>query len=194
VEEYESKLYLYTMRVTLLLALLITHCLAQANTLTGRVVRVTDGDTIVVLDSANTQHKIRLSGIDTPERGQAYGTKSKDHLSDSVAGKFVVVEYSKRDRYERILGKVLLGDEDINLEQIETGLAWHYKKYQSEQTTADRVKYSNAEREARIERRGLWHEDIPVPPWDYRQAKRKQMKAMEPFINKSKSETRDKPY
>ena len=180
------------MRITLLFALLITHCLALADTLTGRVVRVTDGDTIVVLGPGNAQHKVRLQGIDAPERGQAYGTKSKEHLSDSVAGKFVVVEYSKRDRYERILGKVLLGGEDMNLEQIEAGLAWHYKKYQNEQTTADRVKYSDAEREARMERHGLWHDANPVPPWEYRQAKRQQMKDMEPFMNKS--ESRSSPY
>ena len=96
------------MRITLLLVLLITNCLAHADTLTGRVVRVTDGDTIVVLDSGNAQHKIRLTGIDAPERKQAFGTKSKEHLSDSVAGKLVVVEYDKRDRYQRIIGKVLL--------------------------------------------------------------------------------------
>jgi endonuclease YncB( thermonuclease family) len=121
------------MRNTLLFALLISHCLAQADTLTGRVVRVTDGDTIVVLDSGNAQHKIRLTGIDAPERGQAFGTKSTDHLSDSVAGKFGVVEYNKRDRYQRILGKVLLSDQDMNLEQVKAGLAWHYKYYQKEQ-------------------------------------------------------------
>ena len=69
------------MRITFLFALLITHCLALADTLTGRVVRVTDGDTIVVLDSANTQHKIRLTGIDAPEKKQAFGTKSKEHRS-----------------------------------------------------------------------------------------------------------------
>ena len=116
------------MRTTLLIALLFTHCLAHADTLSGRVVRVTDGDTIVILDSNNTQHKIRLTGIDAPERKQAFGTKSKEHLSYSVAGKFVIVEYSKRDRYQRILGKVLLDDDDMNLDQIQAGLAWHYKK------------------------------------------------------------------
>jgi endonuclease YncB( thermonuclease family) len=66
--------------------------------LTGRVVRVTDGDTIVVLDANNSQHKNRLQGIDAPERKQAFGTKSKEHLSDSVTGKIVIVDYSKRDR------------------------------------------------------------------------------------------------
>jgi len=161
------------MRITFLFVLLITQCLAQAGTLTGRVVRVTDGDTIVVLDSANAQHKIRLTGIDAPERKQAFGTKSKEPLSGSVAGKFVVVEYSKRDRYQRILGKVLLSNEDINLEQIRAGLAWHYKQYQDEQTSNDRELYSEAEVEAREARRGLWHDPEPVPPWEYRNLKRK---------------------
>ena len=161
------------MRITLLFSLLFAHCLVQADTLTGRVVRVTDGDTIVVLDSANAQHKIRLTGIDAPEKKQAFGTKSKEHLSDAVAGKFVVVDYSKRDRYERILGKVLLSDKDMNLGQIEAGLAWHYKQYQKDQAPADRKLYSEAEVEAREAKRGLWHDPEPVPPWEYRKLKRK---------------------
>ena len=160
------------MRITLLFAILITHCLAQADTLTGRVVRVTDGDTIVVLDQGNTQHKIRLTGIDAPERKQAFGTKSKEHLSDSVAGKFVVVEYDKRDRYLRILGKVLLSDQDMNLEQIRAGMAWHYKKYQGEQPPSDRELYSEAEIEAKEAKRGLWYDPEPLPPWEYRKLKR----------------------
>ena len=126
------------MRLTLLLLLLLFQVIACADILTGRVVRVTDGDTIVILDATNTQHKIQLQGIDSPERGQAFGTKSKEHLSDLVAGETVVVNYSKRDRYQRILGKVLLDDQDVNLEQIVAGMAWHYKKYQGEQTTDDR--------------------------------------------------------
>jgi endonuclease YncB( thermonuclease family) len=180
------------MRVTLIYFLLFTPCLILADTLTGRVVRITDGDTVVVLDSSNAQHKIRLQGIDAPERGQAFGTKSKEHLSDTVAGKFVVVEYEKRDRYERILGKVLLSGEDMNLEQIKAGLAWHYKKYQNEQTTTDRVKYSDTEREARMAKRGLWQDANPMPPWDYRKGEWKQKKAMEPFI--IGPESRDNPY
>jgi len=179
-------------RLSLLLTIICIQNTAQAATLTGRVVRVTDGDTIVILDSNNAQHKIRLQGIDEPERGQDYGTKSKEHLSGTVAGKFVVVEYEKRDRYERILGKVLLSGEDMNLEQIRTGLAWHYKKYQGEQALADRVKYSDAELEARRVRRGLWQDANPVAPWDYRQARRKQKKAMEAFT--IRSESRNQPY
>ena len=171
-----------TIQITLIFILFIAHGFAFGGTLTGRVVRITDGDTLVILDSSDAQHKIRLSGIDAPERGQAFGTKSKEHLSSSVAGKFVVVEYEKRDRSKRIVGKVLLSGEDMNLEQIKAGLAWHYKKYQNEQTTADRVKYSDAEREARMAKRGLWQDANPMPPWDYRKGERKQKKAMEPFI------------
>jgi endonuclease YncB( thermonuclease family) len=80
--------------------------------ITGRVVSVTDGDTIKVLDSTNTQHKIRLTGIDAPERGQPYGTKSKDHLAFMVAGKEVLVESDKNDRYGRVLGKVWVQPSD----------------------------------------------------------------------------------
>jgi endonuclease YncB( thermonuclease family) len=112
------------MHTSVLIILFTTHAsVSIAESLTDRVVRVTDGDTIVVLDTNNAQHKIRLQGIDAPERGQAYGTKSKEYLSDSVVGKFVVVEYDKLDRYERVLGKVLLGNQDVNLEQIRAGSA-----------------------------------------------------------------------
>jgi len=165
---------------------------SHAATLSGHVVRVIDGDTIVVLDDNNAQHKIRLQGIDAPETGQAYGTKSKEHLADSVAGEIVVVEYDKNDRYGQVLGKVLLGGEDMNLEQVKAGLAWHYRNYQEEQTVADRVKYSDAEMDARRHERGLWEDPDHVPPWDYRKAKREQKRAMEAFTIRTK--TRDSPY
>ena len=83
------------------------------------------------------------------------------------------MEYDKRDRYERILGKVLLSGEDMNLEQIRAGLAWHYKKYQNEQSSSERELYSQAEIEAREAKRGLWYDPEPVPPWEYRQIIRK---------------------
>jgi len=165
---------------------------ALADTLTGRVVSITDGDTLVVLDETKSENKIRLQGIDAPERGQAFGTKSKEHLSDLVAGQFVVVEYQKRDRYQRILGKVLLDGDDMNLEQVTSGMAWHYKKYQSEQSSADRIRYSDAELEARRQKLGLWHDPDPVSPWEFRQAKRDYMKSMVPRTG-SKSMVDDGP-
>lgn len=178
------------MHVAITLFLILVHSTALADTLAGRVVRVTDGDTIVVLDANNTQHKIRLQGIDAPERGQAYGTKSKEHLSKQVAGKSVVVDYSKHDRYQRILGKVLLDDDDVNLKQIKAGLSWHYKKYQGEQTADDRIAYSDAELDAKRDGRGLWADRDPAPPWEYRKAKRKKMKDLQPFMGESKAKSR----
>ena len=144
----------------------------HASNIAGRVVRITDGDTLVVLDSNNVQHKIRLVGIDAPEKKQAYGKKSKENLSGLVAGKFVVVEYDKVDRYQRILGKILLNSKDMNLEQIKAGMAWHYKKYQKEQSQSDRMLYSDSEVDARNAKRGLWRDPDPIPPWDYRKLKK----------------------
>jgi endonuclease YncB( thermonuclease family) len=98
----------------------------------------------------------------------------------------VVIDFHDYDRYGRILGKVLLSNEGMNLEQVKAGLAWHYKEYQREQSPSDRVKYSDAEREARRLRLGLWQDPNPVPPWEYRQASRERMQDLEPFEGKSR--------
>ena len=129
---------------------------AGSQTLTGRVVRIADGDTITVLDASDTQHRIRLAGIDAPESHQAFGTQSKKNLSEMVFGKDVTVVYQKTDQYGRLVGKILLYGKDINLEQVKAGMAWHYKEYQREQTPEDRDLYAAAEEEARKARRGLW--------------------------------------
>ena len=160
------------MRFTVFILLLASYATSSAATLTGRVVRVTDGDTIVILSEGNLQHKIRLQGIDAPERSQAFGNKSREHLSEMVASQLVVVEYDKRDRYGRIVGKVLVGGEDTCLEQIAAGFAWHYKKYQNEQTETDRQRYSEAEIKARAAKLGLWKDPHAVPPWEYRAVRR----------------------
>lgn len=151
---------------TLLVAL---SCqVALANELQGRVVGVSDGDTITVLDAKNHQHKVRLAGIDAPEKSQAFGQTSKKHLSEVVFGETVVVEWQKLDRYGRVVGKVLLEGFDVCLEQIRKGMAWHYKKYAGTQSVRDRQTYAAVETEARLARLGLWIYESPEPPWDYR--------------------------
>jgi len=135
------------------------------------VVNVHDGDTITVLDSTDTQHKIRLAGIDAPELGQGYGRVSRDNLARLIAGKTVSVDWKKYDKYGRIVGKVLLGGKDQNIEQIRAGLAWHYKKYQGEQSPEDRKTYAEAENSARAKRAGLWKEPNAIPPWEWRHQK-----------------------
>lgn len=132
-----------------------------------------DGDTLTVLTAGKEQYRIRLSGIDAPEKFQAFGNVSKQHLSDLAFNKDVVVEYDKHDRYGRIVGKVLASGQDVCLAQLEAGLAWHYKKYESEQPTQDRSIYARAEIEARDARRGLWQDPNPLPPWEFRHAKRR---------------------
>lgn len=160
-----SKLFLLTIFIT------FNINLAYAATLSGRVVGVADGDTITVLDATNTQFKIRLSGIDAPEKKQAFGQVSKKSLSDMVYGKQVNVEYEKQDRYGRTVGKVLVNGVDANLEQVKQGLAWFYRKYQNEMVLDDRLTYLHAEEAAHAAKAGLWLDADPVAPWDFRRNK-----------------------
>lgn len=147
---------------------------AEAATLSGRVVGVHDGDTITVLDANRTQYKIRLAGIDAPESKQAFGNRSKQNLSDLVFGKDVAVEWDKRDRYQRVVGVVLVDGHDVNLEQVRAGMAWWYRQYAKEQIPDDRRLYELAENEARAAKRGLWADANPMPPWEWRRSQRKQ--------------------
>lgn len=158
-------------RTSLLVALLFLGDVSAA-VLSGRVVAISDGDTLTVLDASKAQHKIRLSGIDAPEKAQPFGQRSKESLSSLAFGKEVLVETSKKDRYGREVGKVLVDGLDANLEQIKRGMAWHYKAYQREQPAQDRDTYSDAEEEARRGGVGLWKDERPVPPWEYRHTKR----------------------
>ena len=140
----------------------------QAATLQGKVVNVADGDTLTVLDDQKTQHKIRLQGIDAPEKSQPFGQKSKQSLNQMVHSQIVTVEFQKKDKYGRTVGKVLLNGTDVCLEQIKLGMAWHYKQYQSEQPKEDRDIYAQAELTARTQAVGLWKDKSPTPPWEFR--------------------------
>ena len=144
-----------------------------ANTLTGLVVGIADGDTLTLLDTAHVQHKIRLAGIDAPEKKQAFGNRSKQGLSTLVFGRQVSVEWNKLDRYGRVIGKVIVGNEDACLAQVRAGLAWHYKAYENEQSYVDRERYARAELDAQASKRGLWGEPSPLPPWEYRRARKR---------------------
>ena len=144
----------------------------QAATLVGKVVGISDGDTIKVLDSNKTEHKIRLMGIDAPEKSQAFGSASKQALSNYIYQREVTVDYKKKDRYQRILGKVILDKQDICLTMISDGMAWHYKDYEKEQSKTDRDLYSQAEVNARNDKIGLWGVKDAINPKEYRATKR----------------------
>lgn len=154
--------------IVLAAALSLAAGAANAEELTGKVVRVADGDTITILGSGNRQHKVRLGGIDAPEKGQPFGNASRESLSSMVAGRNITVEWHKRDRYGRLVGQVIADSHDVGLVQIERGMAWHYKAYEHEQQPGDARAYAGAEVEARAARRGLWADPKPVPPWEWR--------------------------
>lgn len=147
---------------------------AQASELRGRVVAIADGDTVTVLDDGQAQHKIRLAGIDAPERGQPFGDASKKSLSALAFNQAVTVVWQKRDRYGRLVGVVRVqpSGTDVNLAQVAAGMAWHYSAYAGEQTASDRDLYGSAEVRARETRRGLWRDPKAVPPWEFRRAQR----------------------
>lgn len=146
---------------------------ADADIITGRAVGIADGDTITVLAPAKTQHKIRLSGIDAPEKGMPWSQQSKKSLSDMVLGREVTVYWHKVDRYGRTIGKVLVNGSDVNLAQVKAGMAWHYKQYEKEQPAEERTLYAEAENAARMLKKGLWSDPNPTPPWEWRHARRR---------------------
>jgi endonuclease YncB( thermonuclease family) len=158
-------------RIVAIALLLSLQLFAQAEVLVGTVVGVSDGDTITVLDADKTEHKIRLMGIDAPEKSQAFGSASKQALSNYIYQKEVTVDYKKLDKYKRIVGKVILDKQDICLAMISDGTAWHYKDYEKEQSKADRDLYSQAELKAREVKIGLWQDANPVAPSAFRNKK-----------------------
>lgn len=161
-------------------AILLSGCgRNRTRILYGRVVKIADGDTITVVDADNVEFRVRLMGIDAPERKQAYSQISRENLANLIFGKSVTVQYEKLDRYGRIVGKVKLDGNDECLEQIKAGLAWHYKQFEKEQSADDRLAYAKAENEARSNRRGLWQDSDPTPPWAFRHSNRDSNKDVE---------------
>ncbi|WP_082151693.1 thermonuclease family protein [Caenimonas sp. SL110] len=141
---------------------------AQATELAGRVVRVFDGDTIDFLTDTHTLVRVRLAGIDAPERKQPFSHAAKLALIDMALSKRAMLQVEKEDRYGRLVAKLIVEGRDANLFLIRQGLAWHYKKYEHEQGAQDRVRYAAAEVAAKRERLGLWEHPLPIPPWDFR--------------------------
>lgn len=134
---------------------------------TGKVVGVSDGDTISVMHNGKAE-RIRLSGIDCPEKRQAYGNRAKQFTSQLVFGKEVTVQVAGRDRYGRPLGEVVLPDgRNLNQELVKAGLAWWYRQYAPGNTALERL-----EQEARTAKRGLWVDPNPVPPWEWRKMRK----------------------
>lgn len=134
--------------------------------------RVIDGDTIEITNSGSLSERVRLIGIDAPESDQPFGRQSKENLELCLNQHHITVEWSKRDKYERILGKVFADDYDCNLEQIVKGYAWHYKFFAEQQPNIDKINYAHAESNARKTNLGLWSSNCPIEPYLWRKNER----------------------
>jgi len=148
------------------LLLLVAQAATAAAELRGRVVGISDGDTLTLLTARREQVRIRLSDIDTPERGQPFGRRARRAPSDLAFGKAVRVVVRDADRYGRSVGRVFAGAQDVNAELVRRGAAWVFRRY------SDDSALLRLERIARAERRGLWGlpEARRVPPWAWRAA------------------------
>ena len=142
---------------------------------TAKVQRVVDGDTVHVIDKAGKKFKVRLTGIDAPEKNQPYGLAATYKLTEILINKLVLLKSKPNngkpytiDRYKRVLAKIILDGRDINLSQVLRGYAWHFKRYQKQQSPSDRELYSEAEIDAKKNELGLWGEKNPIAPWKWR--------------------------
>lgn len=153
-------------------AIVVACAPAVADSMACKVVGVSDGDTITALCQGNEQVKVRLAEIDAPEKAQPFGAKSKQSLSDLCFGKQARIASQGRDRYGRTIGRMycftpgVKTEIDANAEQVRRGLAWVYDRYV---TDPDLYPLQDA---ARTERRGLWADSAPTPPWEWRKARR----------------------
>lgn len=156
--------------ILVFLASITTDCWAEL--IAGKVIGIADGDTLLLLDRTNKQHKIRLQGIDAPEKSQAFGRRSMQNMARLAFHKDAIADCGMRDRYGREICKVLVAGADVNLAQVESGFAWWYRAYSMKQPAPDRLAYEVAEDSARTARRGLWSEPHPVAPWIWRRRSR----------------------
>ena len=149
------------------LLLVALPILVHAEQFTGKVVGISDGDTISVLREGKAV-KVRLHGVDTPEKAQAFGTQARKLTGDLVFQQTVTVVIRDTDRYGRLVGEVLLPDgRSLNQELVKAGMAWWYRQYAPNDTTLAQL-----EAEARTAKRGLWADAHPIPPWQWRKGQR----------------------
>lgn len=151
----------------LALLLALASCLPPEGTY--YVVGISDGDTIKVIDHKNAQIKVRLYGIDAPEKKQAFGTKAKQFCADLCFNKTVQLIIRDTDRYGREVAEVILPDgRNLNEELLRAGMVWHYEKYDKVHKAA----WAKLEADARKREAGLWSAPRPQAPWDYRKRQR----------------------
>jgi endonuclease YncB( thermonuclease family) len=145
----------------------------------GAALDVQDGDSFVLRADDGSRVRVRVNGIDAPERRQPYADVSRRHLGELLRGRRIRLEPVKRDVFERTVARVVVVDgdppeRDAGLAQIEAGLAWHFKRYRADQSADAFLRYAQAERDAQARGLGLWRDPSPEPPWDFRSRMRRE--------------------
>ena len=156
------------LKIILLGVAILVSVMASADAnISGRVVGVADGDTLTVLDDANQQYKIRLAGIDAPEKVQAFGQVGKQRLAELCYNKHATVDVVNTDRYGRTVGDVTCDGLHANAEMVRGGNAWVYRHY--DKGFESFYALEEAAKEAKL---GLWADDNPTPPWEWRHSRK----------------------
>ena len=162
----ETSLVLFMKRFALILIFVLISLVCSAQRFTVKVVSISDGDTFTAINKDNLQLKIRIFGIDAPEKKQAYGNKSKEFLSSLIFGKSISIDVQSKDGYGRYLAYVYSPEgKDVSLLMIHEGMAWHFTKYDNNEV------YEAAQAGAKKAKRGLWADPSPIAPWDFRSNK-----------------------
>lgn len=141
---------------------------AELRRISGRLIAVQDGDSFVLRAADGNRLHVRIEGIDAPERGQPDAEVSRQHLAALLRDAPLELRVRKRDRYDRLIAQVFVGDRDIGQAQLDAGLAWFFRRYAHEQPPALSATYARAEERARNQRKGLWRARAPQPPWEHR--------------------------
>ncbi len=138
----------------------------------GRATRVHDGDSFALLTVDGRRLQIRVSGIDAPEKGQAFADRSRRHLSALLVQQDLLIAPIKNDVYGRVVAAVSADGQDVGLAQLRAGMAWHFRRYARDQSIEQRQAYARAEAQAREVRAGLWRDRDPLEPWLFREKQR----------------------
>src|SRR6516162_4973363 len=160
-----------------LLFLLSTYVLPEQPPLHGRCVGVADGDTIRVLSGDNQQIRVRFAFVDAPEKGQPFGQRAKQAMSELVFDKDVELLPHTIDRYGCLVAREIVDGQDAGLELLKEGLCWVYEKHVGEAPDEIQTDYRDAQDDAQSEKGGLWQDPDPVPPWEWRKGKRASLQA-----------------
>lgn len=158
----------FIIKVAVTFFVVFTTITVLAETVKGKIIRVIDGDTVVARTVDNRKIKIRLSGIDAPEKKQPHGIESKKFLENLIYSKIVKISITKKDRYKRFIGMVFLNKTNVNLELVKSGNAWAYRRYLKKMNKRLEEAFIKAESHSQYKKNGLWKEPSPTPPWLWR--------------------------